>query len=227
MLNRAQIVFWIGPQIEGYLVKPLASLSHKTLIVRLAKRINSSRKFRLFSENHHLEQDPHIWLDPRKAVEMAIIIADALSLADFKNATLYKKNRDLTIAKLAQLEDEITKIISPVSNVPHMVFHNAYGHFQKRFGLASKGVVALDISRPVGAKRISMLRRGILDLQIVCLFREPQFTSTIANTIIDGTSARLGVLDPLGSGLKPGPSLYPLMMRRLAKSFSDCLDDKG
>jgi zinc transport system substrate-binding protein len=68
-----------------------------------------------------------------------------------------------------------------------------------------------------------MLRRRIVDRKVVCVFRDAQFTPTLAKTLIEGTSAKLGILDPLGFGLNPGPSLYPSLMRKLAKSFLDCL----
>ena len=226
MLNEAQVVFWVGPQLEGYLVRPLLSLSEETRVVELAKAKDSADKFVPVSEHHHAddhEHDPHIWLDPRKAADLADVIADALSLADSANATLYKKNRDLIIAQLTLLEAELLKILSPVSGVPYLVFHDAYGHFQDRFGLVGQGVVARNIDRLPGAQRISFLRQKIMDSKIVCIFMEPQFPPTIVKTLIEGTSVRMGILDPLGVGLESGPSLYSALMQRLANSFSSCL----
>jgi len=37
------------------------------------------------------------------------------------------------------------------------------------------------------------------------------------------TKARVGVLDPLGADLLPGPDLYPRLMRNLAQSLTACL----
>jgi zinc transport system substrate-binding protein len=42
-------------------------------------------------------------------------------------------------------------------------------------------------------------------------------------TVTEGTDAKSGVLDPLGSSLKDGPDLYPQLIRNLADSLKGCL----
>ena len=230
MLNEAQVIFWVGPKIEEFLVKSLAALSQETSIVGLAKqkdsvsnRLNYDNTLEKRAKRYHDHQDSHIWLDPRKAVVMVGAIADALSLVDTANADSYRKNEGLIVARLALLEAELLETLRPVAGAPFLVFHDAYVHFQDRFGLASQGAVALSIDRPPGAQRISFLRRRILNSKIVCIFTEPQFTPAIAKTLIEGTSVRMGMLDPLGIGLDYGPSLYSVLMKRLANSFLNCL----
>lgn len=212
LLNRARLVFWIGPGLEGFLAKPLAGLSPKTRIVGFAGTQGA---------------DPHIWLDPRKAAEMAGTMARTLSAVDPANAALYQENANRVAARLALLEAELLRILAPVSGVPYLVFHDAYGHFQERFRLAARGAVAVHVDRPPGARRLSALRRRIVELKIACVFTEPRFTPALARTLIEGTGARLGVLDPLGWDLKPGPGLYPALMRRLAESLLGCLGANG
>ncbi len=89
------------------------------------------------------------------------------------------------------------------------------------------GAVALDAERPPGARRVSVLRRKIATANIVCVFTEPQFTPALARTLTEGTGAHIGILDPLGSGLKQGPGLYGEMMRRMARSMLACLGANG
>jgi zinc transport system substrate-binding protein len=52
---------------------------------------------------------------------------------------------------------------------------------------------------------------------------EPQFNPGLVATVMDGTNAKTGILDPLGSDLKPGPALYPQLMRNLAATLAECL----
>jgi zinc transport system substrate-binding protein len=42
-------------------------------------------------------------------------------------------------------------------------------------------------------------------------------------TVIAGTGARTGVLDPEGAALAPGPELYFQLMNGLAESLVHCL----
>jgi zinc transport system substrate-binding protein len=46
-------------------------------------------------------------------------------------------------------------------------------------------------------------------------------------TIVEGTGASAGVLDPLGAELEAGPDLYFAVMRNLADSLRDCLMPSG
>jgi zinc transport system substrate-binding protein len=46
----------------------------------------------------------------------------------------------------------------------------------------------------------------------------------VIETIADGTGARTGELDPLGANIEDGPELYFTLMRDLAASFAECLE---
>lgn len=76
---------------------------------------------------------------------------------------------------------------------------------------------------PPSAKRIATLRRKIATLKATCVFAEPQFAPRVIETIVEGTKARRGTLDPLGAALPPGAALYAAMMRGLADGIAGCL----
>ena len=67
--------------------------------------------------------------------------------------------------------------------------------------------------RPVGPRRIEALRGAILAGRVACIFREPQFPPKLIETLEEGAPVRIGVLDPLGADLQPGPQLYPELLR--------------
>jgi zinc transport system substrate-binding protein len=75
----------------------------------------------------------------------------------------------------------------------------------------------------VGARRVAELRQAVSAGRAVCLFREPQFPPKLIDALDAGTAARVGILDPLGADLTPGPDLYPRLLRALAQSLRTCL----
>jgi zinc transport system substrate-binding protein len=83
--------------------------------------------------------------------------------------------------------------------------------------------VSVSPERLPGARHIHELRRKIIRLGARCVFAEPQFQPKLVNTLIEGTSALAGELDPLGSELEPGPEAYFQLMRRLAGNLVSCL----
>ena len=56
------------------------------------------------------------------------------------------------------------------------------------------------------AERLAQVRDKIMAVKAACVFREPQYDDKVVQTVIEGTGAREGVLDPLGAGLTPGPA---------------------
>jgi len=219
MLHGGDVVFWIGPGMEGFLAKPVEALAGNVRVVRLGGEGGD--------QDGRDGEEPHIWLDPRIASRMVRDMVRVLGEIDGANAERYRTNGGKVRAGLITLERELHKILRPVAVVPYLVYHDAYRYFEKRFDLADQGAVAVHADRPPGARRVAMLRRKIVNGDIVCVFTEPQFTPALAKMLVQGTSARLGSLDPLGAGLKEGPMLYGEMMRGMAQSMLSCLGANG
>ncbi len=238
----ARVVFWIGPELERFLTKPLASLAAPgdgARVVALARadgvgvlparRVgawaddNGDADHRRDHDHDRDAADPHSWLDPVNAAAMVRAIVETLPAADPGNAARYRGNGDAALAELAALHAEVAATLAPVRDVPYVVFHDAYQYFEKRFGLAAAGAIAVGAGRAPGARRVAELRRVIVARGAACVFAEPQFEPALARTLVEGTGARIGTLDPLGAALPPGSGLYGELLRRMARSLADCL----
>ena len=151
------------------------------------------------------------------------LIAGQLSAADPDNAGKYFANAAAARAELAELSAEVDGILDPVRGRRFIVFHDAYQYFEEAFGFPASGAIALgDASKPSPA-RIAEIQGRIREEGIDCVLAEPQFKKGMVATVMDGTDANTGVLDPLGSDLEPGPALYPQLIRNLAKTLAECL----
>jgi zinc transport system substrate-binding protein len=181
------------------------------------------------TENAHQEHshdsgiDSHIWLSPDIARHIVSRITSRLSELDEANTTRYQNNGRQMIERLDRLDDELATTLSPVRNTPYIVFHDAYHYFEQHYDLYAVGSVSVSPERLPGARHIHELRSKIIRLGARCVFTKPQFRPKLVNTLIEGTSARAGELDPLGSGLEPGPEAYFQLMRRLADNLVSCL----
>jgi zinc transport system substrate-binding protein len=171
----------------------------------------------------HEEHNPHLWLTPANARVLVDAMAKTLAEADPGNATRYQANAKAMHAKLAALDAELRAATKPLAGKPYVVFHDAYHYFEDRYGLSAAGSITVSPERQPGAKRLTEIRDKIKSLDAVCVFAEPQFEPKLINTLIEGTSAKRGVLDPLGAALPAGPALYFELMRGLATSLSACL----
>ncbi len=235
-LANAQLVVWVGHELESFLEKPLATLGHKALQLELAEQLEGNLLVKRQGGNwgklahahgHHDEghqnTDLHLWLDPVLAQHIAQLTSDALSKIDPNHRSQYQANTAELITKLDQLHQNLTQLLAPVKDTPYIVFHAAYQYFEKAYELNGVGSITIDPSRKPGVKRIKEIRQKIEQLGASCVFSEPQFESRLVTTIIEGTGAKTGTLDPLGSNLSAGPEAYFQLMTNLADNLYEGL----
>jgi len=232
-LRQAEVVFWIGKEIEIFLPKPLKTLAVSALVVEfsqtpglklLAARQEGGGQSR--SETPSAVTgviDPHFWLDPGNAKLMVDEIVRKLSGADKSHAARFGANGAALKLKLDALTAELSAKLAPVKSVPYIVFHDGYQYFEKRFGLNAIAAITPSPDRAPGARKINQIRAKISSEKVVCVFTEPQFQPAIVKTIISNTTARQAVLDPLGADIADGPAAYATLLRALANSLVSCL----
>jgi zinc transport system substrate-binding protein len=264
-LQGADVVFWMGEDLETFLVKPLTALPEKADIVALASapgvRLLPVREGGVWDEHHHARGaghgrnahehadehaeaaadhdhgeddhgedghgegalDMHIWLDPENAQAMATAMARALAAADPARADVYTANAAALHQRLTALDEDLRRTLAPVAGKPYIVFHDAYQYFEARYGLSPAGAITFSPERAPGAKTLSEIRERIRTSGAVCVFREPQFEPGLVKTVTAGSFARVGVLDPIGADIPPGPDAYPMLLSKMASSLRGCL----
>ena len=235
-LAGADAVFWIGPALEGYLQKPLASLAAGAKVITLSNspglHILPAREGGIWEEHEtdghngdadHAGQDPHIWLDPRNAQAMVRHAVTVLTGLDPDHGAGYRQNGDTVIAELAALEAEIHRLLAPVRALPYMVLHDAYQYFEARFYTNAQGAIAIAADRKPGARRIAAIRVRLRQGKVRCLFREANLPVKLVDTLTSGLDVRVASLDPIGRVMAPGPDAYGRLLRQLAGTLENCL----
>ncbi|MFN4142707.1 zinc ABC transporter substrate-binding protein [Aestuariivirga sp.] len=167
--------------------------------------------------------DPHVWLDPANAKAMALAVAQELAKADPGNAALYLRNAEDFARSVDETAEAIEAELEGVKTTPYVVFHDAYQYFERRFGLAAAGSISDVSAAAPSAQRLREIRRKITEVKAACVFREPQYDNKVVATVVEGTAAREGVLDPIGADVAPGPLAYQQILRNLAASLRQCL----
>ena len=240
-LQDAKLVFWMGDELETFLEGPIENIAQSATAIKLIDAQGLKKiKFRdggMF-DNHghddhgdhdghddhgHGEFDPHVWLDPINAKAIIHEIEEALVKADPEHASTYEANAHKMMDKIDSLTAELREELEPVHENGFIVFHDAYQYFEQRFDLAAIGSITVSPEVMPGAERVSELRKKISELNATCVFSEPQFEPKLVETLVEGTGARTGVLDPLGATLTKGPDLYFQLLRNMAFAIKKCL----
>lgn len=172
----------------------------------------------------HTGVDPHAWLDPANAQLWLAAIARDLARRDPQNAAGYAANAESAAARIAELDARLSAQLRPLSAMPFVVFHDAYGYFTGHFGLTEAIAVSLGDASAPSAARIRQVRDAVATSGASCAFPEFGHDPKLIATVIEGTGARIGApLDPHGGSQPQGADLYPEMLQQLADRLSACL----
>ena len=166
--------------------------------------------------------DPHVWLNPDNAQNWLATIAQALATADPENAATYQANAKAEAKRIAAATKELEALLQDITG-GYIVYHDAFGYFSDRFDLPSAGSVADSEATPPGARGLADLQASAQASDVRCLFIEPQFDGKVAERTAETLGLQVGVLDPLGAELTPGPDLYTALIRNIGQSLHDCL----
>jgi zinc transport system substrate-binding protein len=240
-LYAADLVFWMGAPLENFLQKPINNVRPPARVVTLLDtqglNVYFNRKSGVWDAQTSAtrrapsgqpapaayERDPHVWLSPRNAEHLVDRIATALAKLDADNAARYRANARTLTQRIDRLTAALQERLAPIRSIPFIAFHDAFQYFERSFGLNAVGALHLQPDRAPGAARIRALRAAIRARGVRCVFREPQFRAALVDTLVEGTGARVGVLDPMGAAISPGPDAWFQMMTANADSMVRCL----
>lgn len=242
-IKKADVLVWVGPEMESFLTHPTVSLpankhiplaslpSITPLLMRDGKKLYKNyvdnndidNDFRSYSDHHHSEYNMHIWLSPVIARRAAEAIHDRL--ADLMPEKKQKLDDNLQIFNntLTKNDKTIDTMLSDVRAKGYYVFHDAYGYFERYYGLKPLGYFTINPEIQPGAQALHKIITRLNEQKATCIFAEPQFRPAVINAIAKGISVHVGTLDPLGTGIILDKESYTLFLSQLSNQYVSCL----
>lgn len=233
-MRTADLVVWVGPEMEAFMTKSVAQLppnrqveiaalpAVKPMLIKGSDDDEHDHDHD-DGDHHHGEYNMHVWLSPEIARETAIVIHNKL-------VQLLPQKKQQLDANLSHFEESLTKadknlgsILQPVQGKGYFVFHDAYGYFEKHFGLSPLGHFTINPEIQPGAQRLHLIRTQLVEQKATCVFAEPQFRPAVITAVAQGTKVRMGTLDPLGSGIVLGADSYVNFLSQLTNQYLSCL----
>lgn len=222
-MKKADVILWIGPELESFLQKPIANIAPTKIITsyELAGMNWPVNNHASEHSDHAFEHDPHLWLDPRNAVIVAQALTLQLVQIDAINAKQYQTNLQVFTAKMQQLDTQLQASLKPLAGLGFAVYHEGFEHFVGRYGLHQLDYVTFTPEQKPGAKHMAQLRGALAGGK--CLFLEPYKDTQSMRDLAQELHLRLGLLDALGT---QGAKSYTQLLTQMAESFSACLTDR-
>ena len=213
MLQEADIIFWVGEDLENFLVKPLSSIAKKAEKIELMEikglEILKFRERNIFDDHDHDEHGhddhgkkeddhddhghddheghAHGEFDPHIWLDPvnAKVILKEMAEHLIEND---EKNSATYKKNLAKALKDIDKLIKDTKSelsksVASIVFHDAYQYFEERFNVNILGAFTVNTDVMPGAEQLAEIREIIEHDKVACVFSEPQFNPDIIKAV--------------------------------------------
>ncbi|MCU1735494.1 MULTISPECIES: zinc ABC transporter substrate-binding protein [unclassified Pseudomonas] len=235
------LLYWIGPDMEGFLPRVLNGRSKPTVAVQSLPGMHL-RHFGEDSQSHdeHEEHgddadehdhdhrpgslDAHLWLSTVNARVIAGRMSADLSAADPANAARYQSNLKAFEQRLDALDQRLKERVAGVAGKPFFVFHEAFDYFESAYGLKHAGVFSVAAEVQPGAQHVAAMRKRLQEAGKTCVFSEPPLRPRLAETLTAGLPVKLAELDALGGTLPVTAQGYEQLLDNLGNGLAGCLE---
>ena len=222
-LRQAGVLVKNGLEMEGFLGKLVAAAENPQLVVIDSSRGVATLESAEHGDGHDHDGDhdhgavnPHIWLDPLRAVQQVATIRDGLIQADPSCADGYQRNAAAFTAQLKQLNSEIAGQLEPYRGKTFVAFHDFAPYFAQRYGLKADYLVDVPELNPSPAD-LQRVAAEVKSSQLKALLSEPQEGNRSFNTLAKDLGVKVVVFDPMETATEEAsrdPATYVSVMRR-------------
>ena len=213
MLQKADLVIWVGEDLESFLPSALKSIPKNAVVFELLDQSGLKKlKFReknIFEghddhdehghDEHAKKEDDHDdhghdehghahgEYDPHIWLDPSNAKVIVKKITN-QLSKIDKDNSSVYKANSKKLLKDLDGLIKEVKNeinkdASFVVFHDAYQYFEKRFGINVIGALTVNPDVMPGAEQLSEIREVIEHEKAKCIFSEPQFNPNIINSI--------------------------------------------
>jgi len=205
-LSRARIYFSIGLPFEERIIEKIAPTYPGLAFVDASESVERrSMKEHEDGEEHETqdnddahddgELDPHIWMSPLLAKDIAANICEGLIAADPANADAYRANLEVFQQELDAVHERIAKQLAPLRGRTMMVFHPAFGYFADTYGMR-QAAVETGGREPTSRQLKQLIERARRE-DVRVIFVQPQFPPKAAEAVAREIGGVVVQIDPL------------------------------
>lgn len=245
-LADADIFIYIGLGLEGFVDKAKTTLKNENVtIVGAAEQLHiEEAPYNEHGEDengeldehgeddhdhhHHGDVDPHVWIDPVYAKDLALAIKEALIKKMPEQKNEFENNYSVLAKELDQLNDDFENMISNSKHKEIIVSHAAFGYWEKRYGIKQISVAGLSTTNEPSQKQLQKIIEAAKKYDLKYVFFEQNVNSKLTEIIQKEIGAKPLVLHNLSvltdDDLKNNPSYFSLMdgnLKALEKGLNE------
>lgn len=163
----ADLFFHIGFGLEGFVNKTKAIMEEEGVkVIAIGEEINPESSLMDFDKNdnehddanhEHRLIDPHIWIDPIYAKQMAEQITVHLSEILPEHKDHFQKNMTELEKQFDDLHEQFHSVTSQAKHDTIIVSHAAFNYWEKRYGIKQISIAGLSTAQEPSQKQLQNL----------------------------------------------------------------------
>jgi len=230
-LRRADIILWVGPQMETFLADAIKQSTASARIIQ-GSALDGVHLLSLIGEDddehsdhsdHDHSYDPHLWLDVENVQLIAANLLVQLHVIDPGNDAQYASNLVKFTQRLEQLQQDISAEGERIQGGAYVVYHNGTMYLERQLGIEHLFVIVPNHDIQPGIRHLLELRELVQQRQPSCILEDVNTNPTTVDTVFGNTPVRKVTLDAMGDGIALGPESYIELMARLTGKISLCI----
>jgi zinc/manganese transport system substrate-binding protein len=172
------------------------------------------------AEHGHGAYNPHVWLDPKRAIQQVERIRDGLIAADPTGKEVYTANAAAYIQQLRDLDAETTKLLQPYTGKTFVAFHDFAPYFAESYNLKANFLVDLPEENP-SPDDIKRVTDEVKESNLKAILTEPQAGENAFSSLARDLNVKISTFDPIESGGAEAvePNYYLTVMRQNVKGL--------
>ncbi|MEW9052109.1 MAG: zinc ABC transporter substrate-binding protein [Neobacillus sp.] len=140
--------------------------------------------------HHHGDTDPHVWLDPVLAIQLAENIKLSLSEIMPEHKEEFESNFNQLKSDLEKLDQEFKTTIDASKTKYLLVAHAAYGYWEKRYSIKQIAIAGLSPTQEPSQKELQAIIEESSEHNIHYVIFEQNLAPKIAKIIQDEIGAK-------------------------------------
>ncbi len=222
-LSNADVVFWVGPELEAYMPDALKAYGKKDVLsVPLMEQVEGLKILPSFRTGNG--QDAHIWMTPDNVILLVDKIVEVLSQKDLKHASKYAKNAE----KFKEVVQQLEKYKIPEGTKTSVVvsLHDGYQYVFDYMGLKNAVAFHYDDEDFKVSNTITNLDQELKELKTMCLIVSPALSEKQINALMGKNQYKLISYEPMGWYQEMNSGHYFVTMSRLMIAISQCVQSQ-
>ncbi|HEY9136511.1 MAG TPA: zinc ABC transporter substrate-binding protein [Pseudomonadales bacterium] len=245
-LKQADIIVWMGPEIEPYLAKAISKIAAEEKAIsidvsnaaklpgiklRAAIAMTPTLDEHHHDDAHHNEKtqqkyDPHLWLSPVNANIIAETLAKAFTGLKLEHEAYVSEKLQSFSKKIQAMKNQAGhESRQKIYYEPYVVYHDAFSYLENYLGIQNSGAITDHLHNKPGMRHAVDMIETIKITNTACLITPLNYDKKLTEKIVGSSKLNVITLDILAEQVAEG-GFYTDYLDSLMRNMKACISYK-